>query len=188
VQSRLPEDKDLPRVVWFYGGTQFGKGEIFMKDMQDFGGYATKVYRDLGVLEADVMGEIESGEWGSTDYEGLLELDPDVMIIDWGIAEGSIVHGGDGAFDNELFREMFITPLENHDIGSQLTAVQNGRVHPGPSVEQGPLINAFMTEYAGRLFFPEQFGEIDLGAPLDVSEENQLFDRQRVADIINGDI
>jgi iron complex transport system substrate-binding protein len=78
--------------------------------------------------------------------------------------------------------------MENDDIGSQLTAVQEGRVLPGPTAEQGPLVNAFQTELTARLFYPEEFGELDLEAPLDVAEENQLFDRQRAADIINGDI
>ena len=39
-----------------------------------------------------------------------------------------------------------------------------------------------------ELFYPEEFGELDLEAPLDVPEEDQLFDRGRVRDIVNGDI
>jgi iron complex transport system substrate-binding protein len=61
-------------------------------------------------------------------------------------------------------------------------------VLPGPTAEQGPLVNAFQTELTARLLFPGEFGELDLDAPLDVPEEEQLFDRGRVADIINGEI
>ena len=59
---------------------------------------------------------------------------------------------------------------------------------PGPTAEQRPLVNAFQTELTARLFYPEAFGELDLDAPLVVPEDEQLFDRQRVADIIDGDI
>jgi iron complex transport system substrate-binding protein len=45
----------------------------------------------------------------------------------------------------------------------------------------------FQTEMVAKQVYPDIFGEFPgLGEP--VPESEQLFDRQRVADIINGDI
>jgi iron complex transport system substrate-binding protein len=97
-----------------------------------------------------------------------------------------VTFGGDGAFDADQFHEQFVAPMENHEVGSQLTAVQADRILPGPTAEQGPLVNAFQTELTARLFYPAEFGELDMAAPLDVPDEEQLFDRGRVAEIIDG--
>jgi iron complex transport system substrate-binding protein len=186
VQSRIPDDGETPSIGLINSGSNPDKGEFYVLYLED-DGYEMKPYRDLGLVEADAFANVETGQYGKTDYETLLEVDPDLIIVHWGITTGSVTFGGDGAFDAEQFRENFVTPMENDDVGSQLTAVQNGRVLPGPTAEQGPLVNAFQTELTARLFFPEEFGELDFDAPLDVPEEKQLFDRQRVADIINGE-
>jgi iron complex transport system substrate-binding protein len=72
-----------------------------------------------------------------------LEVDPDPVIVRWGSTTGSVTFGGDGAFDTEQFREKVVAPIETDDVGSQLTADQEGRVRPGPTVEQGLLVEAF---------------------------------------------
>ncbi|MDF9744396.1 ABC transporter substrate-binding protein [Natrinema salsiterrestre] len=187
LRSRIPDDGETPSVGLINSGSAPDKGEFYALYLEDTG-YEMKPYRDLGVVEADAFAGVETGQYGMTDYETMLEVDPDIILVHWGITTGSVTFGGDGAFDAEQFHEEFVTPMENDDIGSQLTAVREGRVLPGPTAEQGPLVNAFQTELTARLFYPEEFGELDFDAPLDVPEENQLFDRQRVADIINGDI
>jgi iron complex transport system substrate-binding protein len=186
LQSRLPSDDDTPSYGLINSGSSPGEGQFYVMDMTDKG-YEKKPYRDVGVVENDAFQHIGGGQ-AEVDYETMLEVDPDVIIVHWGITTGSVTFGGDGAFDAEQFRENFVTPMENDEVGSQLTAVQNGRVLPGPTAEQGPFVNAFQTELTARLFYPEQFGELDMEAPLDVPEEEQLFDRQRVVDIIDGDI
>ncbi|UVE52316.1 ABC transporter substrate-binding protein (plasmid) [Haloferax larsenii] len=187
VQSRLPDDGDTPSIGLINSGSSPEKGEFYVLYLED-DGYEMKPYRDLGLVDDDAFAGFETGQYGKTDYETLLEADPDVIVVHWGITTGTVTWGGDGAFDAQKFREKFVTPMEEHEVGSQLTAVQNGRVIPGPTAEQGPLINAFQTELTARLFYPEEFGEIDFESPLDVPEEDQLFDRQRVRDIINGNI
>lgn len=117
----------------------------------------------------------------------MLSVDPDIICVHWGITTGSTTFDGDGAFDSEAFREQFIAPMENDPTGCRLTAVQNGRVYPGAEGEQGPLVNLLNTEVTARSLYPGEFGALDLDAPLEVPEEEQLFDRQRIADIINGD-
>jgi iron complex transport system substrate-binding protein len=187
VQSRIPDDTETPSIGLINSGSNPSKGKFYALYLED-DGYEMKPYRDLGLVEADAFAGVETGQYGLTDYETMLEVDPDLVIVHWGITTGSVTFGGDGAFDAERFREQFVAPMENDEVGSQLTAVQEGRVLPGPTAEQGPLVNAFQTELTARLLFPEQFGEVDFDAPLDVPDEERLFDRQRVADIINGDI
>jgi iron complex transport system substrate-binding protein len=76
--------------------------------------------------------------------------------------------------------------MRQDNIGSELTAVQNDRVYRGGKNVQGPIINLFQTEVAAKQIYPEEFGEWKgLG---NIPAGEQLFDRQRVADIINGDI
>jgi iron complex transport system substrate-binding protein len=70
--------------------------------------------------------------------------------------------------------------MKEHPVGSELTAVQNGRVYRGGFLYQGPIHNLFLTERAAQQLFPEEFG--------DVTSDTELFDRQRVADIVNGNI
>jgi iron complex transport system substrate-binding protein len=187
VQSRIPEDTETPSIGLINSGSAPEKGEFYVLYLED-NGYEMKPYRDLGLVEADAFAGVETGQYGLTDYETMLEVDPDMIVVHWGVATGNVTWGGDGAFDAEAFQEQFVTPMEEDDVGSQLTAVQNDRVLPGPTAEQGPLINAFQTELTARLFYPEEFGELNTDAPLDVPEDERLFDRGRVADIVNGDI
>ena len=187
LQSRIPDDPETPSIGLINSGSSPENGEFYVLYLED-NGYEMKPYRDLGLVEADAFAGVETGQYGLTDYETLLEVDPDLILVHWGITTGSVTFGGDGAFDAEQFREKFVAPMENDDVGSQLTAVQEGRVLPGPTAEQGPLVNAFQTELTARLFYPEEFGELDLDAPLDVPEEKRLFDRQRVRDILGGNL
>jgi iron complex transport system substrate-binding protein len=185
LQSRLPS-ADPPSIALINSGSNPAKGEFYVLYLED-NGYEMKTYRDLDLVGADAFAGVETGQYGLTDYETILEIDPDVIVVHWGITTGSMTFGGDGAFDAEQFRTKFVEPMENHQVGSQLTAVQEGRIYPGATAEQGPLVNAFQTELTARQFYPEEFGELTLDAPFDVPEEKRLFDRQRVADIINGD-
>jgi iron complex transport system substrate-binding protein len=187
LQSQLPSGDDPSSIALINSGSNPAKGTFYVLDLADQG-YEKKPHRDLGVVEQNAFAGVETGQYGETDYETMLEVDPDLIVVHWGITTGSVTFGGDGAFDADQFREQFVTPMENDPVGSQLTAVQEGRILPGPTAEQGPLVNAFQTELTARLLYPETFGEIDFDAPLDVPEEDRLFDRQRVADIIDGDI
>jgi iron complex transport system substrate-binding protein len=185
VQSRLP-DTEPPSIGLINSGSSPESGEFYVLYLKG-GGYELKPYRDLELVEAGAFEGVETGQYGLTDYETMLEVDPDVIVVHWGVTTGSVTFGGDGAFDAEQFHEQFVAPMEDDDAGSQLTAVREGRVLPGPTAEQGPLVNAFQTELVARLFYPEEFGRVDPEAPLEVPEEERLFSRQRVADIVEGD-
>jgi iron complex transport system substrate-binding protein len=70
--------------------------------------------------------------------------------------------------------------MQDHPVGSELTAVQNERVYRGGYLNQGPIQNLFQTERAAKQVYPDVFGE--------VTDDEELFDRQRVADIVDGAI
>jgi len=135
--------------------------------------YSKKQYRELGVVNAFADATYESPFWTNTDAEGLLEVDPDVIFVDNGVA------------DLEFVKEQR-QKLRNDPVMSEVAAVQNDRIYPGGTAVQGPIVNMFQTEMAAKQLYPEEFGEWQgLG---DTPGEEQLFDRERVADIINGDI
>jgi iron complex transport system substrate-binding protein len=161
-------------------GSEPEKGKFYPLELSDRG-YEMKTYRDLDVQDA--FADIHDGEYGGTiDYEVLLEVDPEILVVHWGIINTDDYH-----FDPDAFHERFVAPMEDHPVGSELTAVQEGNVYPGPYPEQGPIANLFQTELTGQLLYPEQFGDFDPQAYPEVPEEYQLFDRQRVIDIINGE-
>jgi ABC-type Fe3+-hydroxamate transport system substrate-binding protein len=135
--------------------------------------YSKKQYRELGVVNAFADASYGSPFWTTTDGEGLLEANPDVIFIDNGVA--------DREFLNEQRQK-----LRNDPVMSEVAAVQNDRIYPGGTAVQGPIVNMFQTEMAAKQLYPEEFGEWrGLG---ETPDEEQLFDRQRVSDIVNGDI
>ena len=158
------------------GGSDPSKGTFYPMDPTGWG-YEMKHYRDLGVGNA-----FEGVEGGEMDYEGLLEVDPEYIVVHWAIVTE------DGQWDPNLFRERWVNPIANDPVGQELTAVKEDTIIPGAWAEQGPIINLFSTEVAAQTLYPEQFGEFPWEQYPEVPEENRLFDRQRVRDIVNGNI
>jgi iron complex transport system substrate-binding protein len=114
----------------------------------------------------------------------LLDVDPEIIIFSQGIQ----MTGDTDAFSPDAFREQFLTPMEDDPVGSELSAVQDGTVYPGPLNEQGPIVNLLQTEMVAQQLYPDEFGGFDPEVFPQVPEEQHLFDRERVADIINGEI
>ncbi|PSP68080.1 ferrichrome ABC transporter substrate-binding protein [Halobacteriales archaeon QS_1_69_70] len=177
ISSRLPPESERPRIGLINSGSEPSKGRFYLLNTQGEG-YENKPYRDLDVASA-FSEEME----GWADYETMLDIDPEVIMVHWGIG----TTGDTNSFSARAFREQYVTPMENDPIGSKLTAVQNDDVYPGQYGEQGPLVNLLQTEMVARQLYPEEFGAFDPESFPEVPGENQLFDRQRVADIINGD-
>jgi iron complex transport system substrate-binding protein len=65
--------------------------------------------------------------------------------------------------------------MKEHSAASDLTAVKNDRVFRGGPVYQGPIHNLFLTERGAHELYPEAFS-------------GELFDRDELTDIINGDL
>ncbi|MDS0295443.1 ABC transporter substrate-binding protein [Halogeometricum luteum] len=129
-------------------------------------GTASKQWRTLNVGDALAKNGIADAQagGGTIDFETLLDIDPDAIAVR---IQGNITE--------EYFRENVVRPLQQHDVASQLTAVQNDRVVYGGLTYQGPIIYLFQLEMAAQGLYPEAFGD------------EPLFDRRRVNDIVTGD-
>lgn len=177
IEAERPPADERPSVglAFLVPGEDFvGSGTFYLNDPTQ-PGMAMKQYHDLGVEDAWAAAGVDAD--GSVGYETLLEADPDVIIA----------HNAFGYTDSEAqFQSEVVDVMRSDSLGSKLTAVQNGRVYRGGKNVQGPITNLFQTEVAAKQLYPETFGEWrGLG---ETPEEEQLFDRGEVADIINGEI
>ena len=112
------------------------------------------------------------------DFETLLEADPDVILYLGGMEPST-----DMAARRDVFRD--------DPVASQVAAVQDDRIYAQGARYQGPILNLFQLEMTAKQLYPDAFGEwpqYEEGPYPEISEDEQLFDRQEVADIINGDI
>lgn len=160
IQTRLPEE--TPDIALLY------PADIPPESFYPYligAGTSSKHWNDLNVGDALAQNDITDAQagGGTIDYETLLEIDPDALAIRL-----------QGEITQEYFNNNIVTHLQNHDIARELKAVQNDRVVYGGLTYQGPIIHLFQLEQAARGHYPDEFGG------------DQLFDRQRIADIING--
>ncbi|UIO99381.1 ABC transporter substrate-binding protein [Halobaculum sp. CBA1158] len=126
-------------------------------------GTQSRHWRDLQVndaLAANGVTDAQAGG-GRIDFETLLEIDPDVLAIRL-----------QGDVSEEYFDQNIRSHLEDHDVASDLSAVQNDRVIYGGVTYQGPIIHLFQLERAAQGLYPDEFGD------------EQLFDRERIAEIV----
>jgi iron complex transport system substrate-binding protein len=168
LQSQLPPADERPSVFLTFEGTN--EPETFSPYRLNDMGTSKKQWHDLGASDALANTSVEqlSAENRSElDFENLLTIDPEVLLI----------RGHEEKSASE-FEETVLASLQDHTVASELTAVQNGRVYRGGLLWQGPVQNLFLTEQAAQQLYPDIFGE--------VTSDEKLFDRQRVADIING--
>jgi iron complex transport system substrate-binding protein len=172
VQSNLPAEEDRPTIGLLSINSDFEKGSFYAYPVNDGNGH--KQYRDVKMRGA--FDDAIEGGYAKWDYEQILEVDPDALLFQYGFSHVS----------TEEF-EQRMDAMREDPVGQQLTAVQNDRLYRGGTSYQGPLINLFQTEAAAKQFYPDKFGEWNGIATLSNSED-RLFDYQRVADIINGDI
>ncbi|EMA04634.1 ferrichrome-binding protein [Haloarcula vallismortis] len=169
LQNQLPPAEERPNVLLTYEGSD--EPESFSPYRLSDKGTSKKQWRDLGVTDALAGTDIDNlstTNRGEYDYETLLSVDPDVILI----------RGHERKSATE-FRETVLQFMQDHSVGSQLTAVQNGRVYRGGYLRQGPIHNFFLTERAAQQLYPDVFG--------DVTSDAELFDRQQLADIVTGE-
>ncbi|WP_436936066.1 ABC transporter substrate-binding protein [Halovenus marina] len=162
VQSRLPPEAERPNAALLFAGEE---PEEFTPYRIDGNGANKEHFQTLGISDAFAGTGIEgySGSQ-SLDYEALLEIDPDSLLLRYH-RQGKT---------REEFENSVVSYLKDDEIGSQLTAVQNDRVFRGGPIYTGPLHNLFMIERYAKGYFPEEF------------TEEQLFDRQHLSAIITG--
>ncbi|WP_424000410.1 ABC transporter substrate-binding protein [Haloarcula salina] len=165
IRDRLPPEGDRPEVALLSPGSPEPE-KFYPYRIGETTAY--KHWRDLGVSDALADTDIQSftSDRGTIDFEALLEIDPEVLLF-----------YTDRHRTPAAFRETYLSHLQGHDTGQTLTAVQNGEVHPAGGMYQGPILNLSKTERAAKQLYP---GEFDA--------DEQLYDRQRVADIVAGNI
>lgn len=169
IDAGLPPEDERPTVGLLSVNSDFEGGAFYAYPVHDGNGH--KQYRDLGMRGA--FDDAIDGSYAEWDYEQLLDVDPDVLVFQYGFS-----HVSTAEFEDRM------TAMREDPIGQQLSAVENDRLYRGGTSYQGPIINLFQTEIAAKQFYPEAFGEWrGLGS---VPTGKQLFDRQRLADVITG--
>jgi iron complex transport system substrate-binding protein len=160
VRSRLPAEDDRPEIGLLSVNSDFEKGSFWAYPIGEAAG--KKQYRDLGVRDA--FSSFDLGGAFKLDYEALLEVDPDALVFHFGVSHST---------EAEFQRKMDL--MREDPVGSKLAAVRNDRLYRGGTPYQGPIINLFQTELAARQLYPDAFGG------------ERLFDRERVAAIVDGE-
>lgn len=122
-----------------------------------------KHLRDLGVEDALANTGVKDfhSDRGSIDYETLLEVDPEYILL-----------RTENYLTEAEFQQDFVEPMQSHNAGQELTAIQNDDVYKTLPFYQGPIINLAATQQLAEQLY---------------GVEEQLYDPQAVSDIVNGD-
>lgn len=160
VSDLVPPEGERPSVAITWAGGD--EPETFLPYTISEG-TSFKQWNDLKVRDALSESGVKDfhSNRGEIDYETLLEVDPDVLLL-----------RGQEEKTADEFRNTVVSFMEDHNVASSLTAVQNGDVYRGGPLYQGPITNLVLTERAARQVY---------GA------EGELFDRERVANIVAGE-
>lgn len=167
IKQRLPPESDRPTVaVTFYSEDTF-----YAQPPLNDPGTGRAQYRPFGATDAYDGYPEQQSFGGSHGMELMLEIDPDVIIQTLSLTPP---HG--------------IDPVRNGEASgaSELTAVGEGRVYNGTTPFQGPIFTLFQTGIVARQLYPEVFGEFQ-GFDEPIPEDERLFDRERVAEIVAGE-
>jgi iron complex transport system substrate-binding protein len=154
VQSRLPAPDERPNAALVFGGRQ---PEQFTPYRLSGNGTNKEHFHTLGLSDAfsgTGIDGLSTGKGGKIDYETLLEIDPDSLLIRY----------HKRGLTRQEFEDTVVSYMNDHELGSELTAVQNDRVFRGGPIYVGPLHNLFMVERYAKGY--------------------ELFDRERLATII----
>ncbi|SFR76385.1 iron complex transport system substrate-binding protein [Halogeometricum rufum] len=161
VSSVVPSSKSerpAVAVVWAAGDEPESFSPYLVGEGTSF-----KQWRDLQVRDALAETDVKDFHEtrGKIDYETLLEIDPDVLLC-----------RGHESQTAEEFQNTVVSFMKDHQTASSLTAVQNGDVYRGGPLYQGPITNFVVTQRAAEQVY---------------GVEEQLYDPQRVADIVAGE-
>jgi ABC-type Fe3+-hydroxamate transport system substrate-binding protein len=170
IEAGLPADADRPRTIMI---AAMDLETVYAYTLSN-PGFLTAHTRPLNPQDA-FESEVESGS--IVDNETLLEADPEVILF---------LGGFEPETDLSEMRENF----ESDSVTAEIEAVKNDRIYPQGARYQGPILNLFQLEMTAKQLYPEAFGEwprYEEGPYPEIPEDEQLFDRQRVADAINGE-
>jgi iron complex transport system substrate-binding protein len=179
ITAELPPAEERPTVAYL-NNNYWDNGEtVFVRD-PTVPGYQTKPIRDLDLPSHDAFaGQYpEDSNFIRGDYELLLEVDPEMIVYHAGM---NIVRDTETSFESDI-----VEPLRTDPVAGEVSAIREGRVYPYHEFEQGPVINLFNTEQLAKALYPDTFGEPTGMEP--VPEGERLFDRERVADVVRGEL
>ncbi|GGN24248.1 ABC transporter substrate-binding protein [Halarchaeum nitratireducens] len=171
IEEGLPPEDERPTVAAIWRGVSPDSGQFRIAPLHRLANN-TKSYYRLGMQDA-FEGHYPDGPIG---YEELLDVDPDYI--------GAV--GALTSSTHEEFVNTVVEPFENNGNGQQLSAVQNGNVIRSAGQYMGPIVDMFSTEAVAKQVYPETFGEWP-GPVGELAEDERLFDRQRLLDIVNRD-
>ncbi|WP_242493448.1 ABC transporter substrate-binding protein [Haloarcula hispanica] len=182
MRSRVPPESDRPSVGLLnaqINPDNEGFFRAYNPRTEIDKAYGKKQYRDLGVVDA-FEGEYGGQSGIQVDYEALLDIDPDVLVFHFGVNYRD--------WNGEDALRKTVEGMRDSSLGQELTAVQEDELYVGGSAYQGPIINLFQTEMLGKQLYPDEFGEwpgeITAGELPAIPEDEQLFDRDELADIL----
>jgi ABC-type Fe3+-hydroxamate transport system substrate-binding protein len=179
IQARLPPPDRRPTVALIY----YGKGSITPYSM-GHGGFGQAQYAAVGARDAfaglhiAMYGE-GAGSGAALDLEGLVAMNPDVLIMPLAI------YGRPGSGEGARAAYEALLALRDDPLGKRLKAFAQAQVYPGGTPLQGPIFYLFQVEMAAKQIYPDIFGRYrdDQAYP----PEERLFDREAVARIVRGD-
>jgi iron complex transport system substrate-binding protein len=166
IEQHLPPAEQRPTALLVFPAD--GSGFQFYTFRFDDGGVSTKQWRDLGLtdaLAATDVGHYSFSDRGTLDLEALIEIDPEVLLV-----------RNYGGASESAFQEEVVKPLREEDGSNGVQAVQDDAVYSAGYLDQGPIINFYHTERAAKDIYSDSF------------EDVTLFDRERVAEIVTGNI
>lgn len=172
IESKLPPESERPTAV----RVTLGDG-VFWTYHLNRPGYWLADTRPLGAIDAFADREWDQ-LWGEVGYEAMVEADPDVILHLWGMTPN---------YNTTEARDT----VANHPVGTKLTAVENGQMYAQGMRYQGPIMNLFQLEMTAKQLYPDRFGAwpgyTDGNPYPEIPENERLFDRDRVAEIITRD-
>ena len=164
VQTDLPPADDRPNALLTFGAAN--EPEAFYPYRVSDQGTNKKQFRDLGITDAladtGIKG-LSTTERGQIDYETMLEVDPDSILI-----------RGHEDKSRAEFEDTVLAFMKDHGTASELTAVQSDMVFRGGPIYSGPLHHLFLLERYATGYFPEAYS-------------GELFDRDELAAIVTGE-
>ncbi|MDB2263460.1 ABC transporter substrate-binding protein [Halorubrum ezzemoulense] len=170
IRSDLPPAEERPTVA-----TLIYMDGTYYPSRTDEPGFANAHVRPFDVPDAFAGDDVTYET--AYDHERLLEVDPDVVLHQYGIAS---------YYDVGAVRE----ELSDHPVAGDLSAIANDRFYPSGDPVQGPIMNLFQLEMTAKQLFPERFGEwptYERGDDYpEIPADEQLFDRGEVASIVAG--
>ncbi|ELZ24637.1 hypothetical protein C477_00465 [Haloterrigena salina JCM 13891] len=170
IEANLPPEDERPSVAMIILNQSEDSMYVYALNEP---GFLTAHTRPLGAT--DVFADVPTES--TVDYEAFIKADPDIVLCLAGMSEARHV---------TKTRER----LADDPTTASVSAVENGRIHTQGGRNQGPIMNLFQTEMAAKQLYPDVFGEWPTyteGPYPEIPADEQLFDRDRVADIINGD-